>query len=315
MPRRRFPFVQTLIAPLAVGFGLTTARLPLPLCRMIGRWLGRAAYFLVPKVRHVAYANLRAAYGSDLSAAERKRIAKHAAENMGIVAAEFSHIFSISPEFVSQHIIIRGKEHLDFSQGGLILGAHLGNWEWMAPVVQTFFPRTAEVVRPLDHPMLDRFVDRVRRSNGVVTIRKEGAGAEVVSLLRQGYLVGVLADQSPRQSAVPVKFFGKTCWATVAPILAALRAKVPVYVMSLTREPDGRYCMTISPPLDWNTPANLRTALPAFAQEVQNLLEALVRARPEQWLWAHRRWKTRPRLEEEWLARYGTIFPSTDPEG
>lgn len=314
MPRRRVPFLQTIIAFLAVGFGMTTARLPLPVCRIIGKWLGRTAYFLVPRVRKVAYANLRAAYGSSLSTAERKRIAKHAAENMGIVAAEFSHIFSISPEFVARNIVIRGKEHLDFSRGGLILGAHLGNWEWMAPVVQTFFPRTAEVVRPLDHPMLDRFVDRIRRSNGVVTIRKEGAGTEMVNLLRQGYLVGVLADQSPRQSAVPVKFFGKTCWAAAAPILGAVRARVPVYVMSFTREPDGRYCMTISPPLEWNASANLRSVLPAFAQEVQNLLEELVRAHPDQWLWAHRRWKTRPRLEEEWLARYGTIFPATDPE-
>ncbi len=288
-------------------FGVITAHLPLPFCRILGRVLGNVAYLLIPKIRHVAYANLRGAYGTELSTRDYRRIARKVSENMGIVAAEFTHIRKITPEFVEHQVDIQGKELLDFSRGGLVIGAHLGNWEWMAPIVQTFFPKTAEVVRPLDHPKLDAFVDHVRRSNGVVTIRKQGAGAEMVRLLREGYLVGVLADQSPRQSAVPVRFFGRRCWATVAPLVAALRARVPLYIMSLTRQSNGRYLMTISPPILLKETDNLRSVLPGYAQRIQDRIEELVRKTPEQWLWAHRRWKARHRLEEEWQARNSSV--------
>ena len=300
MARQRPRFVSTLIAQMARTFGRITAILPLPVCRALGKLIGCLAYGLIPRIRRVTYANLRGAYGAQFSPREYKRLARKAAENMGIVASEFSHIRVITPDFVQSHVDIVGREHLDTTRGGLVLGAHLGNWEWMAPVVQTFFPKTAEVVRPLDHPQLDTYVDGIRRSNGVLTVRKQGAGGEIVRLLREGYLVGVLADQSPRQSAVPVTFFGKRCWATVAPLVAAIRAKAPIYLMSLTRQPNGRYLMTISEPIRWKEESNLRSALPRYAQDIQDRIEALVRKTPEQWLWAHRRWKTRHRLEEEW---------------
>lgn len=303
MPHRSNGPVQAILAAVAVAFGFLTAHLPLPVCRMLGKWLGRVAYYLVPRIRRVAHANLRLAYGDGLASRARRRIARGAAENLGIVAAEFAHIDRITPEFVSQHLTMVGTEHLDLTRGALILGAHFGNWEWMAPIVRTFHPKTAEVVRPMDNGLLDAFVDRVRRSNGVRTVQKRGAGAEVVRLLREGYVVGVLVDQSPREGAVPVMFFDRLCWATAAPVAAAMRARAPVHVMSLTRDIEGRYHMEISSPMQWPMPEDLWAALPEYVQQIQGTIETMVRARPEQWLWLHQRWKSRPRLEEEWARR------------
>jgi KDO2-lipid IV(A) lauroyltransferase len=196
-----------------------------------------------------------------------------------------------------------GAEHLDPERGGLLVGAHLGNWEWMATVIRGLGFETAEVVRPLDDPVLNAYVERVRRSRGVYTIDKEGAGAEIMRLLREKWVVGVLADQSPRMSAVPVTFFGQPCWATIAPAMVACRMHLPIYVVTMTRGPAGRYTVKISSPVLLDAPGDLRERLVAITQRCQDILEAEIRKCPEQWLWLHRRWKRRPRLEAEWRER------------
>ena len=206
-------------------------------------------------------------------------------------------------DFVRRHVTVRGQEHIDLERGGFIIGAHLGNWEWMAPVVFALGGRTAEVVRPLDDPRLDAFVDRTRRSTGVVTIPKTGAGPELLRLLRDGCIVGVLVDQSPRENGVPVQFYGKPCWGTVAPVMVAARARKPAYPIAMTRDANGRYTVEFAPPIEMVRSGDLRADLIENSQRCQSAIEELVRRHPEQWLWLHRRWKPRPRLEAEWQER------------
>ncbi len=303
MAQRRNAAVEWVLTTLCIGFGGLTARLPLSVCRLLGRNLGRLGYWLVPRVRRVALANLDLAYGDALSPAEKRRIARGAAVNVGMVAAEFTHIAAIDEDFVARHVTIKGFEQLEAGRGGLIISGHFGNWEWLAPIVQTFHGKTAEIVRPMNDPRLNGFVDGVRRSNGVTTVPKLGAGREIIRLLRDGYLVGVLVDQSPRDNAVPVTFFGHPCWATIAPIMAAARCRVPVYAVTLTRDDRYHYALELSAPISLVRTGDLRQDLIANTQRCQDAIEAAIRNHPEQWLWLHRRWKPRPRLEAEWLRK------------
>lgn len=303
MARRRHSAVQRLLALLSIAYGHVTARLPLPVARGLGGFLGLAAYCLVPRVRRVALENLDLAYGDALTAAEKRRIARGAAKSVGIVASEFSRIPTLDDAACRRLVVIEGTENLDRERGGFLLGAHLGNWEWMATVISGLGFKTAEVVRPLDDPVLNAYVERIRRARGVHTIDKEGAGPEIMRLLREGWVVGVLADQSPRTSAVPVTFFGQPCWATIAPAMVACRMRLPIYVMTMTRGPRGRYTAKISPPIRLDVPGDLRDRLLAITQHCQDILEAEIRSCPDQWLWLHRRWKRRPRLEAEWRER------------
>jgi KDO2-lipid IV(A) lauroyltransferase len=247
--------------------------------------------------------NLDAAYGDTLTAPEKLRIARGAAENVGIVAAEFSRIPLLDSESIASLVSFEGLEDVQPGAGAFLISAHMSNWEWMAPSLTAIGFHVSEVVRPLDDPRLNRFVDGTRTAQGVRTIGKEGSGADIIRLLKEGWLVGVLVDQSPREAAVPVSFFGQPCWATVAPAMVATRAKVPIYVVTMRRDAMGHYTLTFSPPIELARSGNLRQDLVGITQRCQDYIEAEIRKSPEQWLWLHRRWKERPRLANEWRAR------------
>ncbi len=305
MARRRNPLVQWLTGMVSIGFGALTARFPLMASRCLGRVLGRLAYYLVPRVRRVGLSNLDLAYGEALTRREKVRILKQAVQNVGIVAAEFTRIPRLTAVYVDKYVTFEGLEHIDRTRGGVVIGGHFGNWEWMASAVASRGFKVAEVVRPLDHAMLDRFVDRTRRAGNVLTVPKAQAGPEIVRLLKEGYLVGLLVDQNPRENAAPVQFFGRETWGTIGPAMAAMRARVPVYQVSMIRKPDGCYAVRFEPEIPMARSGNLRSDIIENTQRCQGAVERLVRDCPGQWLWFHRRWKARPRLEREWAARGG----------
>ncbi len=280
-----------------------TQWLPLGAARRLGKAFGLLAYFVVPRLHRIGMENLNQAYGDSLSRREKIRILKQTASNMGIVAAEFSRIPRIDKEFVRDHISISGLEHIDRSRGALFIAAHYGNWEWLAPVLRAADVPAAEVVRPLDHPVLEAFVDTIRQSNGVITLQRDEAGANLARMLREGYMVGVLIDQNPKSAAAPVTFLGRPCWATAAPVIAALRARAPVHGIRAIRHAGGRYHFEITPPISFERNADFRQDVAVNVQRCQNLIEQWVREHPGHWMWFHRRWRPRPSLARKWTAR------------
>lgn len=295
--------LRLVIAYAGIGITRITRCLPLGLARRLGKACGLLAYFVVPRLHRIGMDNLDQAYGDSLSRREKIRILKQTASNMGIVAAEFSRIPCIDKAFVRNHISIEGLEHIDRSRGALFIAAHYGNWEWLAPVLYTAGLPAAEVVRPLDHPALDAFVDHIRQSNGVITVKRDDAGLTLVGMLRQGYMVGILIDQNPRTAAAPVTFFDRPCWATAAPVIAALRARVPVHGVRAVRHAGGRYHFEITPPIPFEQTTDFRHGLVVNVQRCQDLLEQWVREHPGHWMWFHRRWRPRPALARKWDAR------------
>jgi KDO2-lipid IV(A) lauroyltransferase len=295
--------VRRIAALGSILFLALTRVLPLDLSRFLTRALGRAAARVVPRVKDVGLANLDLAYGNSLSREEKLRVLRGAVDNVACVAAEFSRLPWLSRRGYEGYVEIRGEEHLDFSQGVLFFGGHLGNWEMMASVIAARGHRVAEIVRPLDDPWLNHAVDSTRRRAGILTIPKDNAAREALRLLNEGWLVGVLIDQSPRATAVPADFFGQPCWTTIAVALIASRAKIPAHLVSMFREPGGCYVLEFHPRVEMDRTGHLRQDLLVNTQRCQQAFEQLVRQHPEQWLWLHRRWKKHPRLEAEWQAR------------
>lgn len=302
MAKRRNALVRALTTGATLAFLRISGRLPLGLNRRLALVVGRVLAPLVPRVRRVTRENIERAYGSSISEAEKKRIYRGAIDNVALVAAEFGHLTRLDSSGLGR-VTIENADLIEPGQGHLCIAAHLGNWELAGPFMAQKGLKVAEVVRPFDDQRMDRAIDGIRTVNNVTTIPKDNAGREIVRLLKDGYMVGVLIDQSPRESAVPVSFFDMPCWATIAPVMIALRARAPVLPMSVARNPDYSYTLKFYPPIQMEKTGNLRADLVTNSQRCQDAIESIVRAHPEQWLWLHRRWKERPRLEREWARK------------
>ena len=297
-PLRR---IQSLLAHLLCGL---TRVLPLPVARSLGTAMFRIALVLIPRLRRIALENLDIAFGDTLSRREKEDILRQTAGNLGLVAAEFSRIPLVIASNRGRLFDVRGLEHIDRSRGGIFLSAHIGNWEWLAPAGAAVGLKTLIVVRGFDDPLMDRTVDAIRRVPGVETVDKHAALPALVAAVKEGRYAGILADQNPRENGIPSTFFGRPTWSTIGPAMLARRARCPVYPVTMTREPDGRYVLEFFPPLEMARDSDPLRELQENTQRCQDALEEMVRRRPGQWLWFHRRWRTRNRHEREWAERW-----------
>jgi len=251
--------------------------------------------------RRLALTNLARAF-PELSDVERRRIARRSFQHLGVVFAEGCFVLERPLERVTAQITIEGVDHvrdaIDRDGRALLLTAHLGNWELLTlgPAL-TGYPLTV-VARALDSPGLNVWADRIRRTAGVDVIDKRQALRPVLQALRRGRLVGVLLDQNAsRREGVFVPFFGRLASTSRALAVLALRTRTPIIPAFTRRIAPGRHVITVHPALDLPAHADDAAVL-ALTARCTEAIEAAVRASPEQWLWAHDRWRTRPAGEK-----------------
>lgn len=288
---------------LCLAFFTLTRWMPLSLARKLGCILGDIAFLLIPRMKKIGLANLDIAYGDTLSLREKKNILRGATRNLGIIAAEFSRIPLIASGKLPSQVSVEGHEAVLAAGPAVFLAAHHSNWEWMLPTAFHLNLKTAVIVRPLNNRHLDKLVDKLRLAGGTMTVKKDGAINEMLELLQQGIYPSMLADQGPRDGAVPVQFFGSPAWGSIGPALIAMKAGVPVIPGSMARNEKGQYTLRFYPAITMQNTGNFLEDLVANTQRCQDILEEIIRAHPDQWLWFHRRWRKRERLEKEWQER------------
>ena len=303
MAGRRNPAVRNTLYLLTRAFFSLTRIVPLPLARGLGIGLAAVAYHCLPRVKRVGRANLELAYGDTLTGAEKRRILRESVRNLGLVAAEFSHLPGMLAHGIPPRIQVKGLDLVDSARGAILMGAHHGNWELMLPLTGRLGLKVAAVVRDFDDPRMNTLVSQVRSVPGVTLISKKKAMASLLSEIRSGSSIGLLADQNPRENAAPVTFFGRQTWASIDPALLAMRAGAPVHPVAVTRIDHSRYVLEFFPALELVRSGNFIQDLQENTQRCQDAIETLVRACPGQWLWLHRRWKPRAHLAQVWEAR------------
>ncbi|MBI3826232.1 MAG: lysophospholipid acyltransferase family protein [Candidatus Rokubacteria bacterium] len=282
----------------ALGLATDAARL---LPRRAAEWLGRRAgdlaFVTTGRRRRTALANLVRAFPS-LSPAERRRLCRRSYQHVGVMVMELFRMLGEPPERVLARVSIDGAAHLDAvmrSAGrALVLTAHLGNWE-ILPFAHrlTGHPLTV-VVRPLDSALVNRLATRLRARSGVELIDKHDALRPVLTALRQGRLVGILMDQNAsRREGVFVPFFGHPASTSRSVAVLALRTGAPILPIFIRRAPDGRHRVVIEPPLPIPETGG-EAAVVELTTRCNQAIEAAILAAPEQWLWVHNRWRTRP---------------------
>jgi KDO2-lipid IV(A) lauroyltransferase len=267
----------------------TLARTPLPVASRLARFYARLLDIAVPRLRRTALKNLEMA-----GFAGRERIAAGVFDSIGRLAVSFARFPHITRDNVEQWIVYEGFENFENARqrgrGVLIATAHLGNWELSAFAHAYLAAPMHIVVRALDNTRIDALVEQHRALSGNHIIEKKDAAREIFRALKAGDAVGILIDQNTTpDEGVFIDFFGVKACAGSSFVKLAHRtgaAVVPGYAVWL--EKDKRYALRFEPEVEMSGDVQQDT------QRVHARLEAAIRKYPDQWLWIHRRWKTRP---------------------
>ena len=272
--------------------------MPAPVALALGRRLGDLTALALPRRRRVALANVAQAF-PELSVTERRRVARRGWQHLGMTVIELARLLGRPLQATLGEMTLDGLEHLQIAmaehRGALMLSAHLGNWEYLSAAAHlTGYPLSI-VVRPLDSPALDAVAARMRLKTGVELIDKRGALRPVLEALRRRRMVGVLLDQNAaRRESVFVPFFGHVASTSRSLALLSIRTGAPVVPIFTAREAPGRHRVVIEPPLPRPTVNDPEQAIVEMTARCNQIIEAAIRKTPEQWLWAHDRWRTRP---------------------
>jgi KDO2-lipid IV(A) lauroyltransferase len=243
----------------------------------------------IPRLRRTALRNLEMA-GFD----DRNKIVDGVFRSIARLLATFARFPRITRDNVSQYIGYDGLENFRCAQqrgrGVLVATAHLGNWELSAFAHAFLTAPMNIVVRPLDHPRIDRVVEERRALSGNRIIEKKDAARGILRALAANEAVGILIDQNTAlDQGVFVDFFGiKACAGSAFAKLAHHSGAAVVPGFALYSEVERRYILRFYPPIE------ITGDVTADTQRIHSQLESVIREYPDQWLWIHRRWKTRP---------------------
>lgn len=241
----------------------------------------------------------------ELDPEARDALARECFASLGRNLLAFARLPRLTPETIGDWIEYEGFEHyetaLERGKGVIFLTAHLGAWELSSAAHALFGNPMTVLVRPLDNPLLDRFVDRRRTLFGNRTVAKTDSARTVLAALRDNQAVGILADQNAAgDDGVFVRFFGLPASATkgVAQIAARTGAAV-IPGFAVWNEERGRYVLKFYPPVEMVSTGDRNQDVHENTQRCQMAIEKAIRRYPGQWLWIHRRWKRRPKGEPD----------------
>lgn len=271
--------------------------------RAVGAAIGLTAFHLLGRLRKVGQRNLALAF-PEWSAARRSETLRRVYRNLGSLLAEFCQMSSYTPEQASKFIRYDGLEHYEaaraMGRGVLVLTGHLGAWE-----LSSFYHSLAGypmgmVIRRLDNPLVDAFVNRIRCLHGNRVLHKDDFARGLLSSMRAGETVGILMDtnMTPPQG-IFVPFFGHL--ACTASGLARVALKTGAAVLPgflLWEESEQKYVLRFGSPLALSNTGDAEQDAIENTARFTAVIESYIRHYPDQWLWMHRRWKTRPPGEE-----------------
>jgi Kdo2-lipid IVA lauroyltransferase/acyltransferase len=276
--------------------------LPRPVARGVGVCIAMLAYWLHPRLRRVGMRNLEMAF-PEKSRDERKRILKGVYHSLGRLLVEFAKFPDYTLENVERIAVYDGLDNYvaarDRGKGVLFLTAHLGAWE-IGSFVHSLHGHWLNIVaRRLDNPLLERWVLARRALHGNKIHDKDEYARGLLAAMKHGETVGVLMDtnMTPPQG-VFVNFFGVPACTAVGVARVAMRtgaAVVPAF--TIWDESLGKYRIRLEEAVPLVCSGDEEADAVANTQNYTAAIERAVRAHPEQWLWVHRRWKTRPEGE------------------
>jgi KDO2-lipid IV(A) lauroyltransferase len=273
--------------------------LPRPAARAVGMGLAWVVYLLHVRLRRVGMRNLSLAF-PEKSEAERARILRGEFFSLGRQLAEVCHFPEYTLENIDEVVVFEGFENLEKARargkGVLLFAGHFGGWELSSFAISMRGHWMHVIMRGMDNVYLGRLIEHYRTMHGNKAVDKDDFVRGLLSAMKAGEVVGILMDtnMTPPQG-IFVDFFGIPACTASGPARIALRtdaAVVPTFTIWDTKL--GKYRLRFDPALELVRSGDLEADIKANTQKFTSVIEDYVREYPEQWLWVHRRWKTRP---------------------
>ena len=267
----------------------------------LGRFFGLIAYRVASELRRTGEINLKLAFPEKTSE-ERRQLLKGCFESLGRALGVFSH-FADPPESILSVVGPSGIEHLDqvkaSGRGAILFTAHLGAWELTSYGLSLLGHPISFLVRPIDNPKIEQMVDRYRTRTGNKTLDKFSAARSMVKTLRSGEFLGLLIDLNALEDeAIFVNFFGVPASTNFMTAKLALRSDVPIIpVFAPWDKTRQKFLLQVNEPVELKRSGDDEADVRELTTRLTQHFEDQIRRYPDQWLWIHKRWKTRPHGE------------------
>ncbi len=273
--------------------------LPRRVARIAGAAIGAIAFRMLSRLRRVGMRNLQLAF-PELATDQHVCLLRQEYRNLGWSLAEFCLMPRYTRNSTAPFIRVEGLEHYlgarSRGRGVFVVTGHLGAWELSSFYHSLMGYPMSMVIRRLDNARIDRFVNRVRCMHGNRVLHKDDFARGLLQAMRDGETVGILMDtnMTPPQG-IFVDFFGHA--ACTAAGLARVATKTGAAVLPgfmVWEEAERKYVLRFGPELQLQSTGQPEADLFENTQLCTSAIEAYIRRYPGQWLWVHRRWKTRP---------------------
>jgi len=239
----------------------------------------------------------------ELDAAAQERIMRGVWDNLGRVVAEYAQLDRLARTLGEDwraggdRLVVVGAEHaLEARAAGrpvILATAHCGNWEVSPIAAPLYGQRLAAMYRPPNNPHVDRLILKARASLGTRLIAKRMGGPgsrQALAALREGDLLGLFLDQH-FTGGIPTTFFGRSAMTSPVAARFARHTGAAILPARVERIRGVRFRVTVEPPVALPDTGDREADDRAVTQALTDRVEAWVRARPDQWLWLHNRWK------------------------
>ncbi|MDO8525592.1 MAG: lysophospholipid acyltransferase family protein [Candidatus Omnitrophota bacterium] len=283
---RMIAFIFTVI-PLKIGLAIASA-------------LGTFVFYILPRYRDLTIDNLRSAFGSEKSDAELKDIAKRVFQNLGKNAVELVNLPRFNKARMDKFVRFANRERLDRAyekgKGVIVLTAHLGSWELMAAALREYGYPGVTIGRRIYFKKYDDFLNKLRKSRDVEVIYRDDSPRKMLKTLKKNWIVGIVADQDVDSvDGVFVNFFGAQAYTPIGPAALAKASGAVLLPVFIIRE-GAWHTIAIDEPVELRNTGDKEADLIYNTQKWSYVVESYIRRYPDQWVWMHRRWKTKKQI-------------------